>query len=70
MGGSVAFTSAELYYGDNAAVIASARAESRLAECLPFVRRKRSLSEWRAYLRGQKRIERALKRRKRFCDPL
>ena len=40
-GGSVAFTSEELYSGDNPAIIASAQAENRLAECLPFVRRKR-----------------------------
>jgi hypothetical protein len=38
MGGSVAFTSEELYSGDNPAIIASARAENRLVECLAFVR--------------------------------
>jgi hypothetical protein len=50
MGGSVAFTSEALYSGDNPAIIASPQAENRLAECLPFVRRKRSLSERRAYI--------------------
>jgi len=45
MGGSVAFTSEELYSGENPAIIASAQAENCLAECLPFVLRKRSLSE-------------------------
>jgi hypothetical protein len=69
MAGSVAFTSEELYSGDNPAIIASAQAENRLAECLPFVRRKRSLSEWRAYLRGQKRFERSMRCRVgRWCS--
>jgi len=34
MGSSVAFTSEELYSGDNPAIIASAQAENHLAECL------------------------------------
>jgi hypothetical protein len=34
MGSSVAFTSEELYSGDNPAIIASAQAENRLAKCL------------------------------------
>jgi hypothetical protein len=67
---TVAFTDEELYCGDNPAIIAGARAENRLAECLPFVRRKRSLSQWRAYLSGQKRLERSMRRRfGRWCDP-
>jgi DNA-binding XRE family transcriptional regulator len=56
--------------GDNPAIIASARAENRLAECLPFVRRERSLSQWRAHLRGQKRLERSMRRERRSCSAL
>jgi hypothetical protein len=60
MSGTVAFNDAELYCGDNAAIIASARAENRLPEALAFVRRGRSLAEWRAYLKGQRKLERSM----------
>jgi hypothetical protein len=69
-GAAVVFT-AELSLGDSAAIVASARAENRLPEALTFVRRKRSLSRWRAYLRGQKRLERSMWRRSaRWCSAL
>jgi hypothetical protein len=59
---SVAFSEEELTAGDNAAIIRSAQAEGRLPEALCFCRNRRSYQEWLWYLRGQKRLERSMRR--------
>jgi hypothetical protein len=68
---TVAFTDEELYCGDNPAIIASAQAANRLPEALAFVRNHRTLAQWKAYLSGQRRLERSMRRRNwRWCSAL